>query len=85
METTRLSAKGQVVIPKAVRDAHGWLPGTEFDIETQGDAIVLRPRRLFKPSKLEDVAGCLRYDGPAKSLEDMDEAITLEAQRRARR
>ena len=30
MEKTRLSNKGQVVIPKAVRLRYGWKPGLEF-------------------------------------------------------
>ncbi|MCX7013332.1 MAG: hypothetical protein NTW86_12390 [Candidatus Sumerlaeota bacterium] len=30
---------------------------------------------LFPPTRLEDVAGCLRYAGPPKTLKDMDEAI----------
>ncbi|PZN73131.1 MAG: hypothetical protein DM484_23225 [Candidatus Methylumidiphilus alinenensis] len=29
METTRLSSKGQVILPKSVRDAHHWSPGSE--------------------------------------------------------
>ncbi len=35
MEKTRLSNKGQVVIPKAVRVLHGWKAGLEFAIEDQ--------------------------------------------------
>jgi bifunctional DNA-binding transcriptional regulator/antitoxin component of YhaV-PrlF toxin-antitoxin module len=31
METTKPSSKGQVELPKSVRDEHGWTPGTEFD------------------------------------------------------
>ena len=27
------------------------------------------------PTRLEDVGGCLRYDGPAKTLSDMEDAI----------
>ena len=42
MAKTRLSSKGQVIIPKAVRDRHGWQPGVELDIEDRDDAVVLR-------------------------------------------
>jgi AbrB family looped-hinge helix DNA binding protein len=43
MAKTRLSSEGQVIIPKAVRDRHGWLPGLELEVEDRGDAVVLRP------------------------------------------
>ena len=33
VEKTRLSNKGQIVIPKQVRAAHGWEPGLEFVVE----------------------------------------------------
>lgn len=39
MENTRLSTKGQIVLPKAVRTSRAWGPGTEFTI--------LRDARLF--------------------------------------
>jgi len=32
MNITRLSSKGQIIIPKAFRDAHGWLPGLEIEV-----------------------------------------------------
>jgi len=41
--TTRLSAKGQIVIPKEVRDSHAWAPGTTFDVIDRPDGILLRP------------------------------------------
>ena len=72
---TRLSSKGQVVIPKAVRKAHGWKPGQEFLVEDTGDELVLRPEPLFPPTTVEEVAGCLKYDGPPVSIREMDEAI----------
>jgi hypothetical protein len=28
-----------------------------------------------KKSLLDDVAGCLKWDGPAKTIEEMDEAV----------
>jgi AbrB family looped-hinge helix DNA binding protein len=82
MQTTRLSSKGQVVIPKEVRDAHGWGEGTEFTVEDSEDGIVLRPKPLFKPSTNEDVFGCLKYEGPPKTIEEMNAAINKELKRR---
>lgn len=82
METTRLSAKGQIVLPKAVRDLHNWGPGTDFTVEDTGDAIVLRPVRKGRVSRLEDVAGCLRYLGPPPTTEEMNAAIEAEVRAR---
>lgn len=75
METTRLSSKGQVILPKFVRDAHHWVPGTEFVVEDTSDGVLLRPAKSFKPTRLEDVIGCTGYKGPAKTLEEMEDAI----------
>ncbi|MCR4420147.1 MAG: AbrB/MazE/SpoVT family DNA-binding domain-containing protein [Clostridia bacterium] len=45
MEVTSLSVKGQVVIPKALREALGLRPGDKFVVTSEGDAVVLRPVR----------------------------------------
>lgn len=83
MQTTKLSSKGQVVIPKSLRDKRGWGPGTEFEIAEVGGVVTLRPSRAFAPSQLDDVAGCLAYDGPKVALADMDAAVLHEARRRS--
>jgi AbrB family looped-hinge helix DNA binding protein len=75
METTRLSSKGQVILPKSLRDAHHWAPGTEFEVEDRPEGILLRPKKRFPATQLDDVIGCANYTGPAKSLEEMEEAI----------
>jgi AbrB family looped-hinge helix DNA binding protein len=75
METTRLSERGQIVIPKRVRDAHGWEPGLEFIVEDRDDGIRLKPIKPFKRTTIEEVLGCLHYKGPRKSLKDMEAAI----------
>lgn len=82
METTRLSSKGQVIIPKSVRDARGWEAGTELIVEERPEGILLRSHRVFVPTRIEDVAGCLKRKGPAKTLREMDEAIEAEARKR---
>ncbi|MDX2156033.1 MAG: AbrB/MazE/SpoVT family DNA-binding domain-containing protein [Hyphomicrobiaceae bacterium] len=80
-----MSSKGQVIIPKAVRDAHGWKPGTSFVIENHADGLLLRPVPQVTPTTLDDVVGCLNWAGPPKSLSDMEAAVLREAKRRAGR
>jgi len=43
--TGRVGAKGQVVIPKSIRDRMNLHPGDEVDFELRDDQIVLLPRR----------------------------------------
>jgi AbrB family looped-hinge helix DNA binding protein len=81
----KLSSKGQVTLPKAIRAARHWQQGTEFIVEDAGDGVYLRPIEPFKPGILGDVVGCLRYMGKPKTLRQMDAAITAEIKaRRAR-
>ncbi|HUY26205.1 MAG TPA: AbrB/MazE/SpoVT family DNA-binding domain-containing protein [Candidatus Binataceae bacterium] len=82
MESTRLSSKGQIILPKSVRDARRWRPGTEFIVEETADGVLLRPAKPFAPSRLEDVAGCLRYAGKPKTIGQMDMAIRAEVKAR---
>ena len=51
-ETTRVSTKGQVVLPQEVRDALGIGPGDTLQIERVGDLVVLKKVTL-KPLKDE--------------------------------
>ena len=61
METTKLSSKGQVIIPKApLRNAHCWEPGVELMVIDMGNGILLRPRTSFPATKLVIVAGMFK-------------------------
>lgn len=82
MTRTKLSSKGQVVIPKPVRDRHGWRAGAELEVEDRGDSVLLRAARAFPRTRIGQVRGCLRYRGPRVSLEEMDAAVREEAKRR---
>jgi AbrB family looped-hinge helix DNA binding protein len=75
MQTTRLSNKGQVSLPKSVRDAHHWSAGTEFEIEDRPEGVLLRPKKHVAITNVSEIIGCTGYRGPTKSLEEMDEAI----------
>ena len=74
-EIIKLSSKGQIVIPKAVRSAHRWEEGQKLELIDTGDGILLRPEKPFPPTSIEAVAGILKYTGRPKSLEDMEAAI----------
>jgi AbrB family looped-hinge helix DNA binding protein len=82
MEITRLSTKGQVVLPKHIRASRAWGPGTEFTVEEAGDGILLRPANRFAKVDLADVAGCLRANRKAKTVAQMRNAIAREVIRR---
>ena len=82
MTTTRLSTKGQLILPKDVRDRHGWRPGTELEVEDAGTAVVLRPVERLPETRLEELVGCTGYSGPRRSLEEMEAAIAHGARER---
>ncbi len=75
MNTTTLSSKGQIVVPKQVRTAHNWQVGLMFSVINIGDGIFLKPKRPFPTTTIEEVSGFLAYDGAAKTVEEMDTAV----------
>ena len=75
MKNTRLSSKGQVIIPKSSRLAHHWEAGQELVVIDTDEGVLLKPARPVPSSTLEELAGCLKYTGPTKSLEEMEQAI----------
>lgn len=86
--TTTLSTKGQVILPKAVRESRGWKAGDRISVEETPDgALILRLERkpLFPPTRLEDVAGMFKWNGPPVSNEDMERAAAEGAAERFRR
>jgi AbrB family looped-hinge helix DNA binding protein len=76
MATTRLSSKGQVIIPKEFRASRHWSPGLELQIIEAEDGILLKPKAAFEPSSLEEAAGCLQREGaPRLSSEEISAAV----------
>jgi AbrB family looped-hinge helix DNA binding protein len=80
---TKLSTKGQVVLPKEIRRRRNWEPGAELVIEETTDGVLLKRAPLFAPTRVEDVYGCLHRPGMKPvSLEEMDAAVAAEVKRR---
>lgn len=82
MEKTRLSSKGQLVLPKALRDARNWSEGTWFVAEPVADGVLLRPAQPFPATRLEDVIGSAGYRGRPVSLDAMGKAVAKGAEAR---
>jgi AbrB family looped-hinge helix DNA binding protein len=80
--TTVVSTKGQIILPKTVREQRNWPPGTRLIVEQVPEGVLLRSASSIPRSKPEDVFGLLAHSGPPVTLEEMDSAITAEAQRR---
>jgi AbrB family looped-hinge helix DNA binding protein len=80
--TTKLSTKGQVVLPKSIRASHRWKPGTEFIIQDLDEGILLKPKADAKARTWDSLLGCVHYTGPRKTLKEMDAAVAAEARSR---
>lgn len=78
---TKVSSKGQVVIPKSVRNHYQWKPGTVLKIEETEEGVLLTP--VSHGSLAQDqVFGCLKDEVHHRvSIEEMDEAILREAKK----
>ena len=76
MEITKLSNQGQITIPQILREQYHWEDGQELVIINMGDGILLKPKKHFKETTLDQVAGCLKYEGKAKTIEEI--ALMLE-------
>lgn len=75
METTKLSSKGQVIIPKAFRDHQKWPVGLELVVTEVGDGVLIKPKAVFAATTLSEVAACLAPTGKRKSDEDIERAL----------
>jgi AbrB family looped-hinge helix DNA binding protein len=82
--TTTVSTKGQVILPKTIRDQRHWPAGTKLIVEETPEGVLLKSMPAFAATDMEAVFGSLRPTGPALSIDDMEAVIAGEAKRRAR-
>ena len=83
---TVVSAKGQVVLPKAVRDRFNWQPGKRLDVIEHADGVTLRARRtrVYRPAEevIAELAAINPNVGPMVTDEEMHELVVAAAVRR---
>ncbi len=75
MKTTVMSSKGQIVVPTEIRQRLHWDAGTKLVVEERPEGVLLRRAPAVPETTMDQVFGCLKYDGPAKTLEEMDAGI----------
>ena len=77
--TTKLSAKGQVVIPADVRRELGLKPGQTLQVRKAAGGVMLTPVLEKSGRSTEEIIAEIRkiytHKGPPATLEDMDEAV----------
>lgn len=72
----RITSKGQVTIPVAIREKAGLLPGTEVDFELADDGVrIVRTKTPKGETRGERVVRLLRGSGSGKMT--TDEIIAL--------
>src|SRR5579883_3357569 len=74
----RITSKGQVTIPLAVREALGFLPHTEVKFRVDGDAAVLE-KIAGRPGRGEEVVRRMRGAATLRLTTDEILALTREA------
>lgn len=84
MKTTKLSSKGQVIIPKAFRSTHHWEPGLELMVIDTGDGLLLKPKAPFAPSELSEVIGMFKGKVAAKTDAQIEAALLQDMRRKWR-
>lgn len=82
--TAKVTVKGQITIPKSVREKLNLQPGDKvrFEVDDDGGARMKAMNR-----SIDDIVGMLKpyYDGPAISVEEMNDAIAEAAVERTER
>lgn len=77
METTTLSSKGQVIIPKSIRTEQKWDAGQEFYVVVTPDGVLFRPKGHFPLSTLDEVLSFAKPGLKAKGEREIDDAFVL--------
>jgi len=80
--TTKLSSKGQVVIPEEIRNRLGLEPGAQFVVVGDRDVVILKKIQAPEMSEFDELAGRARQAAKKAGLAKAD---VVEAVRKARK
>ena len=77
--TITLSSKGQVVIPKEIRDRLHWGAGTQITLVSSASGVMLKAVPKPTGRRLEDLIGMLKHDGAPLSTADLCKPVDYSA------
>jgi AbrB family looped-hinge helix DNA binding protein len=82
--TTRLSSKGQVVIPEEIRHRLGLKPGAQFVVLGDRDVVILKVIQTPAMSEFDEIVGRARKAAKRAGLKkkDIDDAVRAVRRRR---
>ena len=80
--TTKLSSRGQVVIPEEIRERLGLKPGAQFVVLGDGDVVILK---VIQPPEKRDFAALVQQARAAAKGSGMRRSDVPRATARARR
>ena len=87
--TTKMSSKGQVVLPEALRQMYGWQNGTAFTILVYKGSIIMQPLRTPTEDEIvaefEDAFEEARRQAKAAGMMPTDITTAIAEVRKARR
>jgi len=82
--TTRLSSKGQVVIPEVIRDRLGLKPGDQFVVLGDRDVVILKVIQTPNLSEFDEIVGRAREAAKRAGLRRKDVAQAIKRVRAAK-
>jgi len=77
LATTKLSSKGQVVIPETIRNRLGLEAGVQFVVVAEGDVVVLKVLKAPRMSDFKELLDRAQESADAAGLTplDIEEAV----------
>ena len=79
--TTKMSSKGQVVIPEEVRNALGLKAGSKFVVVGEGDVVILKVVTPPSMSEFDDIIQEARRQAREAGMKRSDVTAALKAVR----
>jgi AbrB family looped-hinge helix DNA binding protein len=75
--TTRMSTKGQVVIPEEIRNRLGLKPGSRFVVVGQGDVVMLKTISAPSLEQFDDLVSEARRSAKRAGMKRSDVAAAV--------